>query len=167
MKLCTHSHTRSPATTTTTHTQDVQPNSPAFTAGLRSGTDYIVAADSLLDSSDDLYALIEKHNMKQLRLYVYNSEDDHCREVTITPNDAWGGEGRCVFGGKALAFAAHTCHTYTHTHTHTYIHIHTYIHSPCYFFLVIVSLSVSAAVLDTDICIAFQRGRAMPTPLLS
>lgn len=40
------------------------------------------------------YALIEKHNMKPLRLYVYNSETDRCREVTITPNKSWGGEGR-------------------------------------------------------------------------
>jgi hypothetical protein len=25
---------------------------------------------------------------------VYNSESDSCREVTVTPNAAWGGEGR-------------------------------------------------------------------------
>ena len=25
--------------------------------------------------------------------YVYNTETDHCREVSITPNGAWGGDG--------------------------------------------------------------------------
>eukprot|EP00051_Salpingoeca_urceolata_P013674 m.172612 g.172612 ORF g.172612 m.172612 type:complete len:374 (-) comp17860_c0_seq1:277-1398(-) len=75
------------------HVLDVHPNSPAAQAGLRGGSDYIVAADSLLDDRDDLYALIEKFNMKPLRLYVYNAEDDRCRDVTITPNDAWGGDG--------------------------------------------------------------------------
>lgn len=75
------------------HILDVEPGSPAYHAGLKSNVDYIVAADSVLDDKDDLYALIEKHNMKPLRLYVYSSETDRCREVTITPNKSWGGEG--------------------------------------------------------------------------
>lgn len=29
---------------------------------------------------------------------VYNSESDSCREVTVTPNAAWGGEGRYFLG---------------------------------------------------------------------
>lgn len=29
-----------------------------------------------------------------MKLMVYNSESDSCREVTVTPNAAWGGEGR-------------------------------------------------------------------------
>ena len=41
------------------------------------------------------YLLVEKHNMRPLRLYVYNAVADKCREVTITPNTSWGGEGRC------------------------------------------------------------------------
>ena len=44
--------------------------------------------------SEDLFALIESHEGKPLKLYVYNVESDNCREVTITPNSAWGGEGR-------------------------------------------------------------------------
>jgi hypothetical protein len=37
--------------------------------------------------------LIEFYNKKPLRLYVYNVDDDRCREVVVTPNSAWGGEG--------------------------------------------------------------------------
>ena len=44
--------------------------------------------------SEDLFTLIEGHEGKALKLYVYNLDDDRCREVTITPNGAWGGEGR-------------------------------------------------------------------------
>lgn len=75
------------------HILDVQPNSPAAIAGIRSQTDYIIAADSFQDDRDDLFALVERFNMKPLRLYVYNSALDKCREVTITPNNNWGGEG--------------------------------------------------------------------------
>ena len=46
--------------------------------------------------SEDLFTLIESHEGKPLKLYVYNSETDSCREVTITPNSGWGGEGRYV-----------------------------------------------------------------------
>lgn len=40
--------------------------------------------------------MIETHEGKPLKLYVYNTETDTCREVTLTPNGAWGGEGRYV-----------------------------------------------------------------------
>ena len=50
-------------------------------------------ADSVLHESEDLFSLIEAHEARPLKLYVYNTETDHCREVTITPNGAWGGEG--------------------------------------------------------------------------
>ncbi|KAK3082952.1 hypothetical protein FSP39_009874 [Pinctada imbricata] len=75
------------------HILDVQPNSPADLAGLKTDTDYIIGADSVLHESEDLFTLIENHEGKPLRLYVYNTESDGCREVTITPNGAWGGEG--------------------------------------------------------------------------
>ncbi|XP_045180016.2 Golgi reassembly-stacking protein 2-like [Mercenaria mercenaria] len=75
------------------HVLEVQPNSPADLAGLRSNTDYIIGADSVLHESEDLFTLIESHEGKPLKLYVYNSESDSCREVTITPNSSWGGEG--------------------------------------------------------------------------
>ncbi|KAI8496424.1 Golgi reassembly-stacking protein 1 [Branchiostoma belcheri] len=75
------------------HVLDVQPSSPATLAGLKSNTDYIIGADTVLHESEDLFSLIESHEGKPLKLYVYNVETDRCREVTITPNGAWGGEG--------------------------------------------------------------------------
>merc|ERR1712076_294992 len=75
------------------HVLEVQPNSPATTAGLRGFSDYIIGADSVLHESEDLFTLIESHEGKPLKLYVYNTETDHCREVIISPNGAWGGEG--------------------------------------------------------------------------
>ncbi|XP_014669837.1 PREDICTED: Golgi reassembly-stacking protein 2-like [Priapulus caudatus] len=75
------------------HILDVQPNSPATLAGFRPYTDYIIGADSVLHESEDLFTLIEAHEGKPLKLYVYNNDSDSCREVTITPSTAWGGEG--------------------------------------------------------------------------
>ncbi|XP_067941192.1 Golgi reassembly-stacking protein 2-like [Watersipora subatra] len=75
------------------HVLEVQPSSPAAAAGLRSDVDYIIGADTVLNESEDLFTLIESHEGKALKLYVYNLDDDRCREVTLTPNGAWGGEG--------------------------------------------------------------------------
>ncbi|XP_056631300.1 Golgi reassembly-stacking protein 2 [Diorhabda sublineata] len=75
------------------HILEVHPNSPAAIAKLRPFTDYIVGSDSVLHESEDLYNLIESHDGVPLKFYVYNSDDDTCREVTITPNSQWGGEG--------------------------------------------------------------------------
>lgn len=75
------------------HILEVQATSPAALAGLKSDTDYIIGADSVLHESEDLFTLIESHEGKPLKLYVYNTEEDKCREVTITPNGAWGGDG--------------------------------------------------------------------------
>ena len=75
------------------HILEVSPKSPAELAGLRSFSDYIIGADSILHESEDLFSLIEAHEGRALKLYIYNTETDHCREVSITPNGAWGGEG--------------------------------------------------------------------------
>ncbi|XP_020296469.1 Golgi reassembly-stacking protein 2 [Pseudomyrmex gracilis] len=75
------------------HVLEVHPSSPAELAGLQPFTDYIIGADSILHESEDLFILIEAHELRPLKLYVYNIEDDSCREVTITPNKTWGGEG--------------------------------------------------------------------------
>ncbi|KAF5282826.1 hypothetical protein FQR65_LT02824 [Abscondita terminalis] len=75
------------------HVLEVHPSSPAEIAGLRSFSDYIISADSVLHENEDLFALIEAHEARSLKLYVYNSTDDCCREVTITPHRDWGGEG--------------------------------------------------------------------------
>ncbi|KAK9879627.1 hypothetical protein WA026_006693 [Henosepilachna vigintioctopunctata] len=75
------------------HILEVHPKSPADLAGLQPFSDYIIGADSVIHESEDLYALIENHEGRNLKLYVYNSNDDSCREITIMPNHKWGGEG--------------------------------------------------------------------------
>lgn len=75
------------------HVLDVEPNSPAYIAGFRPFSDYIIGSDSLLSEEDDLFTLIASHDGRQLKLFVYNSDADASREVIITPNNAWGGEG--------------------------------------------------------------------------
>ncbi|GAB6019757.1 Golgi reassembly-stacking protein 2 [Chamberlinius hualienensis] len=98
------------------HILDVQPQSPADIAGLRANNDYIIGADSVLHESEDLFALIEAHEGRPLKLYVYNVEVDGCREVTITPNGAWGGEGSlgCGIGyGYLHRIPSKSSHTQT------------------------------------------------------
>ncbi|KAG8432424.1 hypothetical protein GDO86_016901 [Hymenochirus boettgeri] len=75
------------------HVLEVEPNSPAALAGLRPHSDYIIGADTVMNESEDLFSLIETHEGKPLKLYVYNTDTDNCREVVITPNSAWGGDG--------------------------------------------------------------------------
>ncbi|KAK7793272.1 hypothetical protein R5R35_006771 [Gryllus longicercus] len=75
------------------HVLEVHPSSPAEIAGLRPFNDYIIGADSVLHESEDLFTLIETHEGRPLKLYVYNTNEDSCREVSITPNSSWGGEG--------------------------------------------------------------------------
>ncbi|ETN63211.1 golgi family reassembly stacking protein 2 (grasp2) [Anopheles darlingi] len=75
------------------HILEIHPSSPAEEAGLIPFTDYIIGADSILHESEDLFTLIESHEGRPLKMYVYNTDLDRCREVTITPNSKWGGEG--------------------------------------------------------------------------
>ncbi|XP_019720369.1 Golgi reassembly-stacking protein 1-like [Hippocampus comes] len=75
------------------HVLDVEASSPAALAGLHPHTDYIVGADHLLQDSEDFFSLIEANEGKQVKLLVYSALTDNCREVVVTPNGAWGGEG--------------------------------------------------------------------------
>nr|XP_046263565.1 Golgi reassembly-stacking protein 1a isoform X2 [Scatophagus argus] len=75
------------------HVLDVEASSPAALAGLQTHSDYIVGADQVLQDSEDFFSLIEAHEGKPLKLLVYNTQVDACREVMVTPNGAWGGEG--------------------------------------------------------------------------
>ncbi|KFQ13075.1 Golgi reassembly-stacking protein 1, partial [Leptosomus discolor] len=75
------------------HVLDVELASPAALAGLQPYTDYIVGSDQILQESEDFFSLIESHEGKPLKLMVYNTEADSIREVVVTPNGAWGGEG--------------------------------------------------------------------------
>ncbi|CAB1326797.1 unnamed protein product [Coregonus sp. 'balchen'] len=75
------------------HVLDVDVNSPAALASLQAHSDFIVGADQVLQDSEDFFSLIEAHEGKPLKLLIYNTETDACREVVVTPNGAWGGEG--------------------------------------------------------------------------
>ncbi|KAF3858583.1 hypothetical protein F7725_011784 [Dissostichus mawsoni] len=75
------------------HVLDVEASSPASLAELQPHSDYIVGADQVLQDSEDFFSLIEAHEGKPLKLMVYNTISDACREVVVTPNGAWGGEG--------------------------------------------------------------------------
>ena len=56
--------------------------------------DYIIGSDSILHESEDFFSLVEAHQGRALKLYVYHLRSDTCRDVTITPDPQWGGEGR-------------------------------------------------------------------------
>lgn len=75
------------------HVLDVEENSPAALAGLIAYDDFIVGADQVLQDSEDFFSLIEINEGKPLKLLVYNTQTDQCREVVVTPNGAWGGDG--------------------------------------------------------------------------
>lgn len=75
------------------HVLDVEVSSPAALAGLQPHNDYIIGADQVLQDSEDFFSLIEAHEGKALKLMVYNTQTDSCRDVVVTPNGAWGGEG--------------------------------------------------------------------------
>ncbi|XP_049420877.1 Golgi reassembly-stacking protein 1-like [Epinephelus fuscoguttatus] len=75
------------------HVLDVEAGSPATLAGLIAHDDFIVGADQVLQDSEDFFSLIEANEGKPLKLLVYNTQTERCREVVVTPNGAWGGEG--------------------------------------------------------------------------
>ncbi|XP_034041813.1 Golgi reassembly-stacking protein 2-like [Thalassophryne amazonica] len=75
------------------HVLEVEPNSPAALAGLRSHTDYIIGADTVMSENEDLFSIISTYEGKELKLFVYSTETDCCREVFVTPNCEWGGQG--------------------------------------------------------------------------
>ncbi|KAM9851311.1 Golgi reassembly-stacking protein 2 isoform 2-T2 [Aulostomus maculatus] len=75
------------------HVLEVESNSPAALAGLKAHTDYIIGADSAMSEREDLFSLVETYEGKELKLYVYSTDTDNCREVVITPTWDWGGEG--------------------------------------------------------------------------
>ncbi|XP_037645717.1 Golgi reassembly-stacking protein 2-like [Sebastes umbrosus] len=75
------------------HVLEVAPKSPAALAGLRAHADYIIGADSFMNESEDLFSVVETTEGRELKLYVYNTDADNCREVVIIPNCDWGGEG--------------------------------------------------------------------------
>lgn len=81
------------ATENVWHVLDVQANSPAAIAGLHSDTDYIIGSDQVLNERDDFFMLVETSDGQPIKVYVYSALTDGVRELTLTPNSKWGGEG--------------------------------------------------------------------------
>ena len=49
--------------------------------------------DLLYDGPDEFFEIILHNEKKNVRLYVYSVRTESLREVIITPDRAWGGEG--------------------------------------------------------------------------
>ena len=60
------------------HILEVNPKSPAT---LRAFSDFIIGADSVLHESEDLFTLIEAHEGRPLKLYVYNTSTHPLRPL--------------------------------------------------------------------------------------
>ena len=78
------------------HVLEIHPNSPAQHAGLVEYSDYIIGSqDGLLATGgeDLLGRVIDSKRGQAFILYVYNSDYNVVRPVTITPADNWGGVG--------------------------------------------------------------------------
>ena len=72
------------------HILEVYSNSPAEKAGLCSDTDYIIGYEMMEEEFD---TFIEQNNRREVKLFVYNVASDRCRDISIVPDQNWGGEG--------------------------------------------------------------------------
>ena len=72
----------------------VEHNSPAAIAGLTPLTDYLLGTTSASFDSDGMLAeVLYLHVDRIIEIYVYNSETDVVRVVTLMPSKSWGGRG--------------------------------------------------------------------------
>ncbi|PWZ03060.1 hypothetical protein BCV70DRAFT_197296 [Testicularia cyperi] len=76
------------------HILEILEGSPAESAGMVPFGDFVIGwPGGVLQAEGDFYDLVEAHTDRALRLYIYNADYDHTREVIIVPNREWGGEG--------------------------------------------------------------------------
>jgi S1-C subfamily serine protease len=88
----------------TLHVLDVYPDSPASAAGLDEFNDYILGCgDLLFDGPDEFGEIVQHNTSRPVRLYVYNVRTESMREVMITPDTNWGGEG-CLGCGVGAGY---------------------------------------------------------------
>jgi len=72
----------------------VEHNSPAAIAGLVPMTDYLLGTtSSSFDSDSALAEVLMVHSDRIVEIYVYSSETDLVRVVTLMPTLSWGGRG--------------------------------------------------------------------------
>ncbi len=73
---------------------DVEPTSPADVAGLIPGHDYLLGTATVSFSSDAVLAsILAQYEERPFEIYVYNTESDTVRIVTLLPTYEWGGAG--------------------------------------------------------------------------
>jgi len=72
----------------------VEKNSPAAIAGLTPMTDYLLGTTTESFENEDILAnVLQRHVDRVFEVYVYNSETDVVRVVSIMPTLSWGGPG--------------------------------------------------------------------------
>ncbi|KER29608.1 hypothetical protein T265_03809 [Opisthorchis viverrini] len=73
----------------------VQEGSPGHKAGLEAFFDFIISIENtrLEEDNDTVKEILQNHKDKPVRCVVYSSKTQTCREVYLTPNTAWGGQG--------------------------------------------------------------------------
>eukprot|EP00978_Attheya_sp_CCMP212_P037200 scaffold173826_cov62-Attheya_sp.AAC.1 len=72
----------------------VEHNSPAAIAGLTPQLDYLLGTTTVSFDKDELLAaVLQLHVDRVVELYVYNTESDVVRVVTLMPTMSWGGRG--------------------------------------------------------------------------
>ena len=87
------------------HVLTCAPNSPGKKAGLRDGTDYLLGtSDQVFHDENELAETCAMFAEQPMSVYVYNSDDERVRQITLTPSYRWGGEGLlgCDIGSGTL-----------------------------------------------------------------
>lgn len=88
----------------TLHVLDVYDDSPAAHAGLDAFNDYVVGVgDMLFDGPDEFGEIVNHFLNEPVRFFVYSAMDESVREVIITPDRGWGGEG-CLGCGVGAGY---------------------------------------------------------------
>jgi len=76
------------------HVLEVHSNSPAQKAGLQPGSDYLLGtAEIAFKGYEHLDYFLDNFDNKTTNLFVFNSQTYRVREIAITPNRNWGGQG--------------------------------------------------------------------------
>lgn len=72
--------------------KDVLLKGPAREAGIVPFQDFIVGTREIaFKSLEDFAKYVEVNKGQEIRLWLYNVESETMREVSLTPNDNWGG----------------------------------------------------------------------------
>ena len=81
------------------HILEFKVNSPLHKAGFKPYVDYILGTfEYAFETVDSFTSYIKMYNKKPIDLYVYNSEDENVRKLTLIPDSEWGGSGQ--LGGE-------------------------------------------------------------------